>query len=192
MVTSKEPSEGTNAWYSYCIRMAKGDALDGPAACGYAGVTVHTAESLGHAVMKWWCSPACNLSTKGILLTAMFSPMSMLLEMLSRWPRNLSHGPAMEMWSVVHLPLTYSSIPACSSTMHHCRATHSPANHSTVSIKHTICRSNQGATEHEQQHRQRVACVKFLKARHQELEAWQHEPEAAALKRGHDMTAGPP
>jgi hypothetical protein len=24
----------------------------------------------------------------------------MLLEMLSRWPRYLSHGPAIEMWSV--------------------------------------------------------------------------------------------
>ena len=24
--------------------------------------------------------------------------------MFSRWPRYLSHGPAMEMWSVVHLP----------------------------------------------------------------------------------------
>ena len=30
--------------------------------------------------------------------------MSMLLEMLSRWPRYFSQGPAMEMWSVVHLP----------------------------------------------------------------------------------------
>ena len=32
--------------------------------------------------------------------------MSMLLEMLSRWPRYLSQGPAILMWSVVHLPLT--------------------------------------------------------------------------------------
>mmetsp|Transcript_7113 Transcript_7113/g.10671 ORF Transcript_7113/g.10671 Transcript_7113/m.10671 type:complete len:230 (-) Transcript_7113:1286-1975(-) len=30
--------------------------------------------------------------------------MSMLLEMLSRWPRYLSQGPAMLMWSVVHFP----------------------------------------------------------------------------------------
>ena len=29
----------------------------------------------------------------------------MLLLMLSRWPRYLSQGPAIEMWSVVHLPL---------------------------------------------------------------------------------------
>ena len=28
-----------------------------------------------------------------------------LLEMLSRWPRYLSQGPAAEIWSVVHLPL---------------------------------------------------------------------------------------
>lgn len=35
--------------------------------------------------------------------------MSMLLEMLSRWPRYLSQGPAMEMWSVVHLPLALIS-----------------------------------------------------------------------------------
>ena len=31
--------------------------------------------------------------------------MHRLFEMLSRWPRYLSHGPAAEMWSVVHLPL---------------------------------------------------------------------------------------
>lgn len=35
-------------------------------------------------------------------------PISRLLEMLSRWPRYLSHGPAALMWSVVHLPLTCS------------------------------------------------------------------------------------
>jgi hypothetical protein len=29
--------------------------------------------------------------------------------MFSRWPRYLSHGPAIEMWSVVHLPLAFSS-----------------------------------------------------------------------------------
>lgn len=27
-----------------------------------------------------------------------------LFEMFSRWPRYLYHGPAREMWSVVHLP----------------------------------------------------------------------------------------
>ena len=32
--------------------------------------------------------------------------MSMLLEILSKWPRYLSQGPAILMWSVVHLPLT--------------------------------------------------------------------------------------
>mmetsp|Transcript_24095 Transcript_24095/g.75513 ORF Transcript_24095/g.75513 Transcript_24095/m.75513 type:complete len:266 (-) Transcript_24095:1192-1989(-) len=36
--------------------------------------------------------------------SSLMAPMSMLLEILSRWPRYLSHGPAMEMWSVVHLP----------------------------------------------------------------------------------------
>ena len=38
--------------------------------------------------------------------------MSMLLEMLSRCPLYLSHGPAMEMWSVVHLPLALISTMA--------------------------------------------------------------------------------
>lgn len=32
--------------------------------------------------------------------------MNMLLEMLSKCPRYLSHGPAAEMWSVVHFPFT--------------------------------------------------------------------------------------
>jgi hypothetical protein len=36
----------------------------------------------------------------------LMAPISMLFEMLSRWPRYLSQGPAIEMWSVVHLPLT--------------------------------------------------------------------------------------
>ena len=31
----------------------------------------------------------------------------MLLEMFSRWPRNFNQGPAAEMWSVVHFPLTW-------------------------------------------------------------------------------------
>ena len=30
--------------------------------------------------------------------------------MFSRWPRYLSHGPAIEMWSVVHLPLALRRI----------------------------------------------------------------------------------
>ena len=34
----------------------------------------------------------------------MTAPISMFSEMFVRCPRNLSHGPAMEMWSVVHLP----------------------------------------------------------------------------------------
>ena len=42
-------------------------------------------------------------------VSAFSAPMSMLFEMFSRWPRNLSHGPAMEMWSVVHLPLALMS-----------------------------------------------------------------------------------
>ena len=37
-----------------------------------------------------------------------------LLEMLSRWPRYLSQGPAALMWSVVHLPSTLISIGASS------------------------------------------------------------------------------
>mmetsp|Transcript_33676 Transcript_33676/g.82632 ORF Transcript_33676/g.82632 Transcript_33676/m.82632 type:complete len:486 (+) Transcript_33676:505-1962(+) len=36
--------------------------------------------------------------------SALMAPMSMLFEMFSRWPRYLSHGPAIEMWSVVVLP----------------------------------------------------------------------------------------
>lgn len=36
----------------------------------------------------------------------LMAPMSRLLEMLSRWPRNFSQGPAAEIWSVVHFPLT--------------------------------------------------------------------------------------
>ncbi len=39
--------------------------------------------------------------------SALIAPMSVLLELLSRWPRYLSHGPAALMWSVVHLPLTW-------------------------------------------------------------------------------------
>ena len=38
--------------------------------------------------------------------------MSMLFEMLSRWPRYLSQGPAILMWSVVHLPFTLIRILA--------------------------------------------------------------------------------
>ncbi len=33
--------------------------------------------------------------------------------MLSRWPRKRSHGPACEMWSVVHLPRALSSTGIC-------------------------------------------------------------------------------
>ena len=29
--------------------------------------------------------------------------------MFSRWPRYFSHGPAAEMWSVVHLPCAFIS-----------------------------------------------------------------------------------
>mmetsp|Transcript_9053 Transcript_9053/g.30861 ORF Transcript_9053/g.30861 Transcript_9053/m.30861 type:complete len:245 (-) Transcript_9053:640-1374(-) len=42
-------------------------------------------------------------------VSAFSAPMRRLLEMLSRWPRNLSQGPAMLMWSVVHLPLALMS-----------------------------------------------------------------------------------
>ena len=38
--------------------------------------------------------------------STLMAPMSRLLEMLSMCPRNLSQGPAAEMWSVVHFPLT--------------------------------------------------------------------------------------
>jgi len=48
----------------------------------------------------------CTLLTSSF--SALMAPMSMLFEMLSRWPRNLSHGPAIEMWSVVHLPFACS------------------------------------------------------------------------------------
>ena len=40
---------------------------------------------------------------------ALMAPRKRLPEMFSRWPRYLSHGPAVEMWSVVHLPLAFSS-----------------------------------------------------------------------------------
>lgn len=36
-------------------------------------------------------------------------PMSMLFEMLSKWPLYLSQGPAGLMWSVVHFPFTYTT-----------------------------------------------------------------------------------
>jgi len=39
---------------------------------------------------------------------ALIAPRKRLSEMLSRWPRKRSHGPAWEMWSVVHLPLALS------------------------------------------------------------------------------------
>ena len=45
----------------------------------------------------------------GFSFSSLMAPMSMLLLMLSRWPRYLSQGPAMEMWSVVHLPLALIS-----------------------------------------------------------------------------------
>lgn len=58
----------------------------------------------------------CMLTWFLTLLTCSFSmlraPMSMLLEMLSRWPRYFSQGPAMLMWSVVHLPFTLIRIRA--------------------------------------------------------------------------------
>ena len=58
-----------------------------------------------------WCKREHGLQTWFFtLLTSSFSelsaPMSILLEILSKWPRYLSHGPAILMWSVVHLPLT--------------------------------------------------------------------------------------
>jgi hypothetical protein len=39
---------------------------------------------------------------------ALTAPRNRLPEMFSRWPRYFSHGPAGEMWSVVHLPLAFS------------------------------------------------------------------------------------
>lgn len=38
-------------------------------------------------------------------LSMLMAPINKLFEMLSRWPRYLSQGPAMLMWSVVHFPL---------------------------------------------------------------------------------------
>ena len=43
--------------------------------------------------------------------------MNILLEMLSRWPRYLSHGPAALMWSVVHFPRTLIRIGASSMSL---------------------------------------------------------------------------
>ena len=40
---------------------------------------------------------------------ALTAPRNRLPEMFSRWPRYRSHGPAAEMWSVVHLPWALSS-----------------------------------------------------------------------------------
>ena len=40
---------------------------------------------------------------------ALTTPAKRLPEMFSRWPRYFSHGPAIEMWSVVHLPCALSS-----------------------------------------------------------------------------------
>ena len=41
---------------------------------------------------------------------ALTAPRNRLPEMFSRWPRYFSQGPAMEMWSVVHLPLALTRI----------------------------------------------------------------------------------
>ena len=38
---------------------------------------------------------------------ALFTPLNRLPEMFDRWPRYRSHGPAGEMWSVVHLPAAF-------------------------------------------------------------------------------------
>ena len=48
------------------------------------------------------------------------APVSVLLEMLSKCPLYLNHGPAIEIWSVVHLPsaLISSRIPIKLSPSH--------------------------------------------------------------------------
>ncbi len=58
-------------------------------------------------------SPSSWFFTELILsFSELTAPMSMLFEMLSRCPRNFSHGPAIEMWSVVHFPFTLIRILA--------------------------------------------------------------------------------
>ena len=41
------------------------------------------------------------------LVNAFTAPIKQLFEMLSKWPRYRNHGPAIEMWSVVHLPKAF-------------------------------------------------------------------------------------
>ena len=48
----------------------------------------------------------CNwFFTKLVFILKLFTaPIKQLLEILSKWPRYLNQGPAIEIWSVVHLP----------------------------------------------------------------------------------------
>ena len=57
-------------------------------------------------VSEWWAT----------------DPMNMLLAMLSRCPRYLSHGPAGLIWSVVHLPFTCHI--QCTNTSHSLQISH--------------------------------------------------------------------
>jgi hypothetical protein len=51
-------------------------------------------------------SPLASRATLIWPPSSLTAVMSVFSEMLDRWPLNLSHGPAAEMWSVVHLPRT--------------------------------------------------------------------------------------
>ncbi len=42
-------------------------------------------------------------------LKAFTAPINILSEIFSKWPRKRSHGPAIEIWSVVHLPSAFSN-----------------------------------------------------------------------------------
>ena len=51
------------------------------------------------------------------------APINILLEILSKWPRYFSQGPAAEMWSVVHFPFTWSRQTGNKRTQYFCNQT---------------------------------------------------------------------
>ena len=72
----------------------------------YVFATVGTASTVCVTVLRVW-------PRRILKLIVVSAPVSRLLEMFSRWPRYLYQGPAGEMWSVVHLPLSrnqYTSV----------------------------------------------------------------------------------
>ena len=73
-----------------------------PAAARLVAVLGDLGERLDLAVELVLALPASPVK-------ALTAPRNRLPLMFSRWPRYRSHGPAAEMWSVVHLPLALTS-----------------------------------------------------------------------------------